>query len=154
MLSTHKVEHTYTISDFIELGRSTQDIDYNQYTILANPIPSINPDFIIYIAQNNVLYEYEDELKTLSFSVEMSLSEWHKYKYKPKLLSFDLYGSTELYFVLLFLNGTCDIKDFDKQTIKILTKEKLLEFLEAVYNAESKYINLNRTNVGYVENKG
>lgn len=151
MLSTDKLEHTYTIADFIELGKSMQDIDYSQYSIFAEPIPSSNPNYNIFVILNNVLYDYEEELKKLSCTVELDLQSWHKYRYKPKLLSFDLYGATELYFILLFLNGTCDIKDFDKKVIKVLRKDTLTEFLEAVYNAERKYIQSNRSNVNYLE---
>ncbi len=148
MLLTSKVEKTYTVDEFIELGKSIGDVDYNKYAILSDRI-SVNDNYSIIVALKNVIYDYEEELKKLACTVEMTDDEFLKYKYKPKLLSYDLYGTVELYFIILFLNNTCDIKEFNLQTIKLLKKESLMEFLEAVYNAESDYLNFNRTAINY-----
>lgn len=148
MLLTSKVENTYTIDQFIELGKSIGDIDYNKFSILSDRIDT-NNDYSIIVALKNVIYDYEEELKKLSCTVELTIEELQKYRYKPKLLSYDLYGTVELYFIILFLNGTCDIKEFDRRTIKLITKSKLFELLESIYNAETDYINSNRTKINY-----
>lgn len=149
MLSTSKIEETYTVEDFIELGKSIDDIQYSKYTIFSKPIDlSNNP--IIY-PENNVIYDYEEEFKTLAEKVEMTDMEFLKYKYKPKLLSYDLYGTTELYFTILFLNGTCNIKDFDRRVVKLIRKQYMIELLESIYNAEHNYLQNNRTQIGYID---
>ena len=81
----------------------------------------------------------------------MTDDEYHKYKFKPKLLAYDLYGSVELYFTILFLNGTCNIKDFDRRVIKLIRKSDMIALLEAIYNAEQNYISSNRSAIGYIE---
>ena len=149
MLSTNKVEETYTVEDFIELGKDIDDIQYSKFAILSKAASNVtNP--ILY-PEHNVIYDYEEEFKSLAITVEMTDTEYHKYRFKPKLLAYDLYGSTELYFAILFLNGTCNIKDFDRKIIKVIKKNDMLNLLEAIYNAEKNYISTNKSSVGYIE---
>lgn len=148
MLSTDKIEETYTVEDFIELGKDMDDIQYSKFAILSQASADVkNP--ILY-AEHNVIYDYEEEFKKVSLDVEMTNDELNKYMYKPKLLSYDLYGSTELYFVILFINGIYDIKDFNKRNIKLLKKDTMKEILEAIYNAEQGYIHSNRSAINYL----
>lgn len=149
MLLTNNVEETYTVEDFIELGKDIDDIQYSKFAILSKASSDVeNP--ILY-AEHNVIYDYEEEFKKLSLNVEMTDTEFLKYRFKPKLLAYDLYGSTELYFALLFINGIYTIKDFDRRHIKLIKKSDMIELLEAIYNAESNYINSNRSSINYIE---
>lgn len=146
MLSTNKIEETYTLEDFIELGKDLDDIQYQKFAILSKPVDGVsNP--ILY-AEHNVIYDYEEEFKKLSLTVELTEEEYTKYRFKPKLLSYDLYGFTEIYFVILYINGIYSIKDFDRRTIKLIRKKDMVKLLEAIYNAEHKYILANRSAVG------
>ena len=149
MLSTSKVEETYTVEDFIELGKDIDDIQYSKFAILSKAVSSVtNP--ILY-AEHNVIYDYEEEFKKLALTVEMTDNEYNKYRFKPKLLAYDVYGSTELFFPILFINGMCNIKDFDRKTIKLIRKDYMIQLLEAIYNAEKNYIDSNRSAVEYIE---
>lgn len=149
MLSTSNVEETYTVEDFIELGKDIDDIQYSKFAILSKATSDVkNP--LIY-AEHNVIYDYEEEFKTLALNVEMTDNEFLKYRFKPKLLAYDLYGSTELYFAILFTNGICSIKDFDRKHIKLIKKSDMIALLEAIYNAEQNYISLNRSSINYIE---
>lgn len=149
MLSTSKIEETYTIEDFIELGKDIDDIQYYKFTILSKAASTaVNP--ILY-AEHNVIFDYEEEFKKLSETIEMTDEEYNKYRFKPKLLAYDLYGSTELFFAILFVNGMYNIKDFDRRTIKLIRKSTMTELLEAIYNSEKNYIASNRAAIGYIE---
>lgn len=149
MLSTSNVEETYTVEDFIELGKDIDDIQYSKFAILSKAAADVtNP--ILY-PEHNVIYDYEEEFKKLAQYVTMTDSEYLKYRYKPKLLSYDLYGSTEFYFTILYLNGMCSIKDFNRRNIKLIKKSTMIELLEAIYNAEKNYITSNRASIGYTE---
>lgn len=149
MLLTSKVEETYTVEDFIELGKDIDDIQYSKFAILSKAANEVkNP--LIY-AEHNVIYDYEEEFKKLALEVTMTESEFNKYRFKPKLLSYDLYGSTELYFTILFLNGMYNIKDFNRKDIKLLKKNHMIELMEAIYNAEQNYIKTNRSSIEYLD---
>lgn len=149
MLSTSKVEETYTVEDFIELGKDIDDIQYSKFAILSKAVDGVNNP-ILY-AEHNVIYDYEEEFKKLVLDVEMTDEEFQKYRFKPKLLAYDLYGSTELFFTILYTNGMCSIKDFNRKKIKLIKKTDMIELLEAIYNAEQNYITTNRSSIGYIE---
>lgn len=149
MLSTTKVEETYTVEDFIELGKEIDDIQYSKFAILSKAATDVaNP--IIY-ATHNIIYDYEEEFKKSTLTVEMTDTEYAKYRFKPKLLAYDLYGSTEIYFIILFINGMYNIKDFNRKTIKLIKKDTMIQLLEAVYNAEQNYLLTNRASINYRE---
>lgn len=126
------VTTTTTIEDFIEAGKDVT-ITYYNLSILQQV------DNIQYSTEN-VLYDYMDELSKMAVNVVMTDNEYNKYCYKPKLLSYDVYGSTELYFVILALNNMCDIKDFNIKKLKLINKDVLLQTLEYIYNKEQDYI--------------
>ena len=95
MISTSNIEDTYTVEDFIELGKDIDDIQYSKFAIFSKA--SSNAKNPILYAEHNVIYDYEEEFKRLSLNVQMTETEFLKYRFKPKLLSYDLYGSTELF---------------------------------------------------------
>lgn len=103
----------------------------------------------------NILDDYIDYLKSKSVSVTFDNDEFFIYKYKPRLLSYYLYGTTELFFVILALNGMAIEKEFVKQTILLLPSDTLSECIQSIYNAESQNISTynNRMMNEYLQNK-
>lgn len=133
-------EKTATIEEFIDM-KETDDITYSQFSIL---VKCIGENSVVQYAQDNIIYDYLDELNESAVEYEMTDDEFVKYRCKPKLLAYDLYGSTEIYFVIMALNGMCNIKDFNKRKLKLLYRSRLLELLNEIYSAESEYIKYNR----------
>ena len=124
---------TYTVEEFISAGESTV-ITYNNLSYLEKLSDnSIVPIF-------NVLQDYIDELLTLSVTVELNDNEYLKYAYKPKLLAYDMYKNPELFFVILLINGICDVKEFTKRKIKMIPVSNMDKVLTYIYNAEKKTI--------------
>lgn len=136
-------ERTATIEEFIEMG-DTDDITYANFSIL---VKCIGENSIVQYAQDNIIYDYIDELNERAVTLTLTDNEYVKYRYKPKLLAYDLYGSTEVYFVIMALNGMCNIKDFNKRRLKLLYKSDLIELLNEIYSAESSYISYNRAHL-------
>lgn len=136
-------ERTATVEDFIDMG-DTDDITYANFSIL---VKCIGENSIVQYAQDNIIYDYLPELNERTVTLTMTDNEFIKYRYKPKLLAYDLYGSTEVYFVIMALNGMCNIKDFNKKKLKLLYKSDLLELLNEIYSAESDYILYNRVHL-------
>lgn len=121
-------EQTYTVQQFIDSGADTL-ISYDSLSLFENGDSGL-------IACYNVLNDYIDELKDASVILELSDSEYLKYLYKPKLLSYDIYNSSELYFIILYLNNLYNVKDFNLKKIKVLKKDILEYALSSIYNAE------------------
>lgn len=130
---------TYTLTEFIEIG--TQDeTTYRNFSILSY---RMNTEFV----DQNILDYYLKELKSLCMKItEFSDEEIKKYRYSPDLLAYDVYGSTQLDFIVLLCNGMIDPKEFDfKRKYLLLPKSSILkEFLSKVYSSESEWMNLNR----------
>lgn len=137
---------TYKVEDFIDM----QENDSFTYATMALYMQSIVDKTIVY-SSDNVLYDYLEEIKSKAVDYTFSDSEYMKYKYRPKLLAYDIYGSTELYFVILAMNNTCNIKDFNKRTIKMLYKSDMSDLLNAIVSAEKNRISLNRESIKSVD---
>lgn len=135
-------QYTYTLKQFIKLADSDK-ITYQKFSILNRSLT--NPNLIYSI--DNLLYTYMDDIKKRRKRVSVSSEEKIKYIYRPKLLSYDIYGSLELYFVLLAMNGMCNAKEFDliDNIFYALPPTDLSDIMTSIKNAENQYINLNRT---------
>lgn len=91
----------------------------------------------------NVLDDYLYELKKLSVSIELNNDELVKYNYKPKLLSADIYGMTDFFYIILLINGICNVKDFhDINPIKLIPSDTLGDYLSSITTNESKNIKI------------
>ena len=135
---------TSTVEQFIKAG-TTDEMTYSNYSIKFRSSQQSN----IILTANNIIHDYMDEIKPYIQTVYFSENEYIKYKYKPKLFAYDVYGSTELFFVIMALNGICDIKDFNKRTVKALYKVHMYELLNEIYNAESNYLEKNKSDLNY-----
>ena len=137
MATTAYPATTYTITDFINQGKS-DDMTYTNFAILQKSM-------LGQYAEINVLDFYLDELKKLCLKVEtFTEEEINKYKYQPDLLAYDIYGSTQLDFVILLVNGIIDPKEFDfsRGYILIPTKSNLFTILDEIKNSENAWLNL------------
>ena len=128
---------TYTIPDFIDQGQS-DDMTYTNFSVIRNST-------IGQFSEVNVLDFYINELKSICLKVEtFSEDEIAKYKYYPDLLAYDIYGSTQLDFVLLIVNGIVDPKEFDfkRGYLLIPPKTQLFTLLDEILNSESTWVRL------------
>lgn len=139
-MATTNPKDAYTIEKLVAAGKNVV-ISYNNLSILDN-IKGI------YLPYTNIIYEYMDELKDFIVTVKLTDLEKAKYKYKPKLLAFDVYGSTDLHFIIMALNGIIDLRDFDLTYVNMFKVEQINVILGFVYNAEKERINMNRDQIG------
>jgi len=129
-----------TIDQLISAGKNVI-ITYNNLAILEKIQH-------MYLPVDNIIYTYIDELKKYIVPVKLTDMELVRYKYKPKLLAFDVYGSTDLYFVIMALNGIIDVRDFTMNTINMFKKEHMNILMSYIYNAEKTYLEQNRDEIG------
>lgn len=126
-----------TIKETIELGKeleiSSNKLHYKK--IITN---SNNENFIFSIS--GIFDKYYELMKERTMIIELSDSEYRKYIYKPKLLSLDLYGTTELDFLLLRLNNMTSCIYFNKQTLKVFDKDITTLLNEIMIHENNNYI--------------
>ena len=126
-------EMSHTISELIENGNNST-LTYDKFCIYEK----LNDE--LYVPFKNILNDYLDDLKGLSLVVELSNSEYNKYLYKPRLLAYDIYGSTDLYYVILAINNIFNEKQFNLRKLRMLKKDVLVEALSQIYNSEKGFI--------------
>ena len=127
---------TYSIEEFISAGESVT-LSYNNLSFLET-LSGGNINVPIF----NVIDDYIDELKALTVTLELSDLEYAKYIYKPKLLAHDVYKNGELYFIILAVNGLCDVKDFNKKKFKMIRPSDLEQVITYIYNSNMQLINI------------
>ena len=129
---------TYTLDDFILEGKSDQ-LTYINFAI-TQQIENIS------FVDTSLIDYYLDELKSISIEIpieNITQDQIIKYRYQPDLLAYDIYGSTQLDFIVLMCNGIIDPKEFDfKVKSLLLPKASILNtFLSEVYKSEKPWIN-------------
>lgn len=141
-------QETYTLNQFISL-RDSDKMMYVKYSILSRSID--HPEMVYSI--ENVVYNYMDIINSRKKTVIVDQEQKIKYQYKPKLLAYDVYGSTESYFMILACNGICNLKEFTLEEFKFyaLTPSDLAAIMSSILNAENKYITMNRSNLEIYE---
>ncbi len=124
--------YAYTLSRFISAGKSNQIIKYSDFCFKERL------GYIDFVTKN-ILRDYIPDLKEYCVKVTLSSEEQQKYQYNPKKLAGDIYGYTDLYYVILMLNGMIDVKEFKNiSTLNMLSKENMNYFLSKIYTAEQE----------------
>ena len=124
---------TYTLTDFIEVGRTDQ-LTYDAFS-LFNELNGIN------IATYNIVSDYMRELKQLCVQIpkeNITVDQLARYKYNPDLLAYDIYGTTQLDFIVLYCNNIIDPKEFDfHHRYLYLPRASVLQtFLSEIYSTD------------------
>lgn len=127
-------DKTITVEEFINSGKNVT-IDYINFSFLSR----LQNGTVVSVL--NVVNDYIEELRNACVTVELTQAQQYAYFYKPKLLCYDIYGSPELYYVILLINDMADVKEFTKPRIKMLRKEYMSMLMSYIYNAEYKAIN-------------
>lgn len=134
-MAAFKPENTYTVEQFISAGKLTS-VSYDKFSYRDRVSNGTQ------VAVLNIIDDYFDEIKDQEVNVRLSKEEYRKYRFKPKLLCYDIYGNGELYWIILRLNGMIDVKEFDTTTLKMLPVEAMSTLLTQIYNAEYKWMDL------------
>jgi len=129
-----KTNTSFTLDQFAD-SKSSNDISYYSMSLLEKD-PNTNIEYDVF----NVVSDYMNELKQMSHSVTLSETEYYTYRFKPKLLAKYLYGNTELYFIILWLNDMWSVKDFNLRTIKLIKNTELSEALSKINASEKSFI--------------
>lgn len=133
------------LQDFIDTNTRNR-ISYNKFCLFDKSSDGLNN-----IISYNILNDYLEELEKMSVTVSLTNEQYLKYKYKPKLLSYDIYGSQELYFVILYINNIASPKEFDMKKIKMIRSDVMAQAMSDIYNAEKEILENNRSEMNMEE---
>lgn len=132
--------YAHTLEEFINSGNSDKIPTYDTWCFVDN---YNNIKFTV----KNVLDDYLVELRNLATNVYFTPEDLTKYNYKPKLLSATLYGTTDLFYIILLMNGICNVKEFvNINPVKLIKKDDLFSFLSNIITGEKKNIEMYNNN--------
>jgi hypothetical protein len=140
---TSNPELANTIDDFIASGKDAPLLTYYNFSILQVEY-SDDKKIEVQFTSDNLVNDYLDILKEAAQKVQLTEQEKRKYYYNPDLLSYDLYGTTELDFVIMIMNGVISNNEFAIPTLLLIPKTELVNTLSRIYNSEQNYLIINR----------
>ena len=126
-------EKTITVSQFIKIGRNTGALTYTKLCLQETK------DNIKYVVKN-ILDDYLPELKKLALKVKLSDKEAIKYQFNPKLMAYDIYGSTVYYPYILKVNDMASIREFNTSLLNLIPRQTLMQALNSIYRNEKDSI--------------
>lgn len=118
----------HTLSEFIQMGSSDGAYSYLDLSFWEE---RNNFEFII----KNLLDDYIYDMLDMSVLVDLTSTDVETYKYNPKLMSYNLYDTTKLYYVILRLNNMCNIHDFtlSNKQLYLLSASDMSNCLSTIY---------------------
>ena len=134
--SNKLIAQTHTIEEFIS-RKYEDELTYRNLSIV---------EYIgnVELIDRNLFSDYLPEIERTCISYPFTTEEYRLYKYAPDLLSYDLYRTTQLDFVILMLNDMIDPKEFNIKVVKLPNAAVLMEALGSILSVNSGFIEQNR----------
>jgi hypothetical protein len=85
----------------------------------------------------NLYEKYYEILLDHVVIATLTEAEYRRYRFQPKLLSFDLYGTKELHYMLLRLNHVYSVINFDFNEVRVF-KPTVLNLLNEIMVVEAE----------------
>lgn len=141
------MNYSSTIQDSIEKA-ANETLTHSRLFLRATCDVTNSKDIVIFNFNSLVTKYIEEIKKNYIQTVELSDEEQAKYRFNPKGLSYDLYGTTELWSSLLLINNIISQVDFTPSSLYVF-KTSILDFFDEVFVLEEGNIN---DNMQYIEN--
>lgn len=126
---------TYTLDQFIQCQSDN--------TVCYNTLSFIDEYGNIKYNTYNVFSDYLDIIREdYCIKVKLNDEQLAKYKYKPKLLCFDIYSNQELAFIIMIINDMCNVKEFTKSNLLMPTKDNMKNIVKYIYNSNRSDISV------------
>lgn len=127
------ISNKSTIKAIINYGKESKftnrELSYKK--VITN---SIGEKYVVNMS--NLYEKYYDILLDNTTIAVLSEEEYLRYRFKPKLLSEDLYGTKEFHYMLLRLNNITSVTQFDFREIKVFDR-KVIQLLNEIIVLES-----------------
>lgn len=133
-----------TMTEQIRVGK---DIELSIANFHTKDVCHVKADEKIVVNTLSILNDYMKFLDQYITTAYLNSKEVQKYRFKPKLLSYDLYGTIEYYPHILRINNMDSISDFDDIAVLKLFSNGALNFLNEVYLKEEQKVDDNMTQI-------
>ena len=123
-----------TIRDIIDYG--LEEKMTNRELSLKEVIVNSSGEMFV-VNMFNLFEKYYELLLDNSVVAVLTEEEYRKYRFNPRLLSQDLYGTRELHFMLLRLNHIYSVTNFDFTEVRVFTNN-IVSILNEIMVLESE----------------
>ena len=130
------IDQTHTVQEFIS-RKYEDELTYRNFSIV---------DYAdnIELLDRNLFSEYMPLLMSTCTKYPFTVEEYRRYKYAPDILSFDIYKTTQLDFIILMMNDMIDPKEFNLKTVKLPKPSIIKQTLSEILSVNSGFIEQNR----------
>lgn len=134
-----------TIEQFIqtEQNKSIKYPNYYYQKVISED------DLHVIMNYQSIMDRYVQYIRDYLTEIELSQEEMRKYRYNPKRLSFNLYGTTSYWWSIIFANQIHSLTEFDfsrDNVIKVFTREGISAF-STVLSVAKTFISENQSEV-------
>lgn len=134
-----------TIDQFIqtEQNKSVKYPNYYYQKVISED------DLHVIMNYQSIIDRYVQYIRDYITEIELSQEEMRKYRYNPKRLSFNLYGTTSYWWSIIFANQIHSLTEFDfsrDNVIKVFTREGISAF-STVLSVDKTFISENQSEV-------
>lgn len=134
-----------TIAQFIqaEQNKSVKYPNYYYQKVISED------DLHVIMNYQSIMDRYVQYIRDYITEIELSQEEMRKYRYNPKRLSFNLYGTTSYWWSIIFANQIHSLTEFDfsrDNVIKVFTREGISAF-STVLSVDKTFISENQSEV-------
>ena len=135
----------WTLSDFIS-EYSLEDLRIDAFYLQQVFWDKNKMTHKVVVNENSIADKYANELEENKHIVELTTKEYYKYRYNPKLLSYDIYGTTELWFFILMANELYSISEFDLRKV-VLFDTAIITKLNRMLEMDAEFLEINSMEV-------
>ena len=135
----------WTLSDFIS-EYSIEDLRIDAFYLQQVFWDKNKMTHKVVVNENSIADKYANELEENKHIVELTTKEYQKYRYNPKLLSYDIYGTTELWFFILMANELYSISEFDLRKV-VLFDTAIITKLNRMLEMDAEFLEINSMEV-------
>lgn len=117
----------------------TELIEYSKDLILSHRKFNIGAELYdkssntsIQIPFNPIINKYKDYFDKILISVPLTEEEQREYKFAPKKISYELYGTVEYWSMILYINNCHSLLEFEPTILKVLDPDELRELINEI----------------------
>ena len=92
----------------------------------------------------SILSKYQRELSQYIEKMDLSTTDYIKYRFNPKRFSYDIYGTTELWFLVLYANELYNIGQFDLHSVYYYSPASFI-VLNRILDLEQIFVDINES---------
>lgn len=136
----------YKESTISEYSKAYSDTDITFNSLHYKEKDSVDDSTSLILLNDSILDKYRNDLAEKIVTKTLTNEEINKYQYNPKRLSFDLYGTTELWGLLLEINQLQSVTEFNINPVKVYDGS-IISYINSIFSLEKPFIDQNEEEI-------